>query len=386
MKSGVDRVPLLDLSRQYAGLRDEIVQAVTRVCDSQRYVLSDEVTAFEQEAAQFLGAAGAAGCANGTDALWLGLIAAGVGTGDEVITTSFSFFATAGAIVRCGARPVFADVERDTLNLDPADVERKLRRRVGRVKAIMPVHLYGQCADMDALQRIAAEHKVALVEDAAQAFGATWRGKHAGALGLAAGFSFYPTKNLSTFGDGGLVTSNDAEVIERIKRLRNHGSRIRYHHEEFGWNSRLDSVHAAILRVKLKHVEGWNRERARRAAYYNSAFDAAGLTRGSGTRNPAQVVLPVTRPLASHIYHQYVVRVQRRDRLRQFLAERHIGTEVYYPVPLHLQKAVGYLGYGNGDLPECERAAQEVLALPIFPELTEDEQAYVVQSIADFYS
>jgi dTDP-4-amino-4,6-dideoxygalactose transaminase len=378
-------IPMLDLARQYPSIRKEIEDAVLKVCASQKYVLGPEVEAFETEAAAYLGAAHAIGCASGTDAIWLALVAAGIGPGDEVVTSPFSFFATVSAIVRAGARPVFADVEAGTLNLDPEAVEQRIRRsNSARIRAIMPVHLYGQCADMTRFARLADEHRLVMVEDAAQAFGATWRGKHAGTMSAAGAFSFYPTKNLSGFGDGGLVTTQDDALADRVRRLRNHGSRQRYYHEEMGWNSRLDSLQAAILRVKLKRLNTWNLARQQRAVAYDVLFKSAGLLTA---RDGRSVVRPLARSRDTHhIFHQYVIRVERRDALRSFLTERKIGTEIYYPVPLHLQASLGYLGYGAGDLPESELAAKEVLALPMYPELTPEEQASVVAAIAEFYS
>jgi dTDP-4-amino-4,6-dideoxygalactose transaminase len=269
---------MLDLSRQYAEVRAEVEEAVLAVCASQRYILGPEVTEFEKEAAAYLGVVHAIGCASGTDALWLALQSAGVGPGDEVITTPFSFFATASSIIRCGARPVFVDIHPGTLNIDPAAVEARLRSAYSsKFKAIMPVHLYGQCADMDALQRIAYDFEVRLIEDAAQAFGATWRGRHAGGLADLGGFSFYPSKNLSCYGDGGLVVTNNDRLAEQVKLLRNHGSRRRYYHEQVGWNSRLDSIQAAILRVNLRHLDDWNRKRKQRAAAYDLLLRSTGL-------------------------------------------------------------------------------------------------------------
>jgi dTDP-4-amino-4,6-dideoxygalactose transaminase len=380
-------VPMLDLSRQYAAIQTEITAVVEQVCASQQYILGPEVAKFEQEAAAFLGAKHGIACASGTDAIWLSLAAAGIGPGHEVLTTPFSFFATASAIVRAGARPVFADVDPTNLNLDPAAVRAKIERSPSpKLKALMSVHLYGQCADMTGLQTIADEYKLAMVEDAAQAFGAAWRGKRAGSLGEIAAFSFYPTKNLSCYGDGGLVTTDDAVLAERVKKLRNHGSLQRYYHDEIGWNSRLDSIQAAILRVKLKHIEGWNRKRRERAEAYDLLFKTAGLLSPLGAQPSAKVRLLADSEQSFHIYHQYVIRVQKRDELRAFLAERKIGSEIYYPVPLHLQKCFAYLGYGEGSLPVSERAAREVLALPIFPEIMPEEQAAVVNAISDFYS
>ncbi|MGA9497934.1 MAG: DegT/DnrJ/EryC1/StrS family aminotransferase [Terriglobales bacterium] len=402
-----ESVPLLDLRRQYEGIREEVLAAIARVCDSQSFILGPEVEALEREIAAMTGAADAVGCASGTEGLWLALVAAGVKPGDSVITTAFSFFASASAIVRAGATPVFMDVDPGTLNLDPAGMarqlherqlgegqsgERKLReRQSAAVRAILPVHLYGQCADMDAFDRIAQEFGVAIVEDAAQAIGAEWNGRGAGSLGVTAAVSFYPTKNLSAYGDAGIVTTTHPEMAEHMRRLRNHGSPRRYYHHEFGWNGRMDAIQAAVLRVKLTHLSDWNRSRRQHAATYDQLFADSGLTAGhalSDDSNPGStpVRLLARTPQAKHVFHQYVIRVQRRDELRKFLAERKIGSEVYYPLPLHLQPVFSYLGLKEGDMPVAERAAREVLALPMFPELTGDEMRWVVESIAEFYS
>ncbi len=378
-------VPMLDLSRQYASIRQEVLSAVTRVCDSQKYILGDEVTAFERDFAALCDTREAVGCASGTDALWLGLVAAGVEQGDSVITTPFSFFATASSIVRAGARPAFVDVDPETLNLDPAKVEASLRSGGARKSALMPVHLYGQCAEMDAFSRISQEFDVPIVEDAAQAVGAKWNGRLAGSWGAAAAFSFYPTKNLSAFGDAGALTTGNAGLAEHARSLRNHGGKQRYYHDEIGANSRLDSMQAAVLRVKMPHLARWNEARRERARAYDQMLSAAGLTK-TGATSPAPVTLLKTRPQAEHIFHQYVIRVGNRDKLRDFLHERGVGSEVYYPIPLHLQKCFAYLGYASGDLLEAEQAAKDVLALPMFAELEDFEQRHVVDSIADFYS
>jgi dTDP-4-amino-4,6-dideoxygalactose transaminase len=385
---------MLDLQRQYQQIGPEILAAVTRVCASQHYILGPEVEGLERELAGFCGAVEGVGCASGTDALWLALAAAGVQPGDQVLTTPFSFFASASAIVRAGARPVFADIDPLTFNLDPHQVESFLRGdKRDKLRALLPVHLYGQCADMDALQQLADEFNLPVVEDAAQAIGARWGERHAGSLGVSAAFSFYPTKNLSAYGDAGLVTTNSPEHAAHMRRLRNHGSPRRYVHEELGWNCRLDAMQAAILRVKLKYIDGWNNARRDRAAIYDRLFAEAGLSGSRATINnqPSAIPddlpihLPQTSEQAHHVFHQYVVRAYRRDELREFLTARKIGTEIYYPIPLHLQPCFVYLGYREGDFPEAERAAKEVLALPMFPELTEGEQRAVVQSIADFY-
>jgi len=375
---------LLDLGRQYTAIRDEVLAAIERVCSSQHYILGQEVESFEHELATFCEAAHAIGCASGTDAVWLALLAAGVSPGDEVITTPLSFFASASAVVRAGARPIFVDVDPHTLNLNPEQVEKYLRsRRSTHLRALLPVHLYGQCAGMDAFQRLADEFQLALVEDAAQAIGASWNGRRAGSMGVTAAFSFYPSKNLSAYGDAGIVTTNNSDFAERMRRLRNHGSPKRYLHEELGWNSRLDPIQAAVLRVKLPYVEKWNRRRREHAANYDRLLTQSGLTSASGD-GPVRML--ASAPQAHHVFHQYVIRVQRRDDLRQFLAERKIGTEVYYPIPLHRQPVFAYLGYSEGDLPEAEKAAHEVLALPMFPELNAEEQQWVVESVAEFYS
>lgn len=373
------QVPMLDLARGYAAIREEVLEAVAGVCDSQHYILGEQVTAFEREFAQLCGTEHAVACASGTDALWLGLAAGGIKSGDSVITTPFSFFATASSIVRAGARPIFVDIEPETLNLDPNNVRRHLREASPRPRAMMPVHLYGQCANMDALNALAADFNLTVVEDAAQAVGAAWNRKTAGSLGGSAAFSFYPTKNLSAFGDAGILTTNNSDLAERARSLRNHGSKQRYYHDEIGANSRLDSIQAAVLRVKMKRLPQWNKSRAEHARTYDQLFERAGLT-------GKKVRLLKTRPEALHIHHQYVIRVPQRDELRSFLKERGVSTEVYYPVPLHLQKCFAYLGYAEGDLPEAEKAAKEVLALPMFPEMEAEEQKYVVDSIAEFFS
>jgi dTDP-4-amino-4,6-dideoxygalactose transaminase len=385
-------VPMLDLRRQYEQVKTEVLDAVERVCASQHYVLGTEVEALERELADFCGANDAVGCSSGTDALWLALICAGVQPGDSVLTTPFSFFASASAIARAGARPVFADIESSTFNLDPAKVDSFLRDGPrDKLRVLLPVHLYGQCADMDSLQRLADEFRLCVIEDAAQAIGASWGSqpnahRRAGSMGAAATFSFYPTKNLSAYGEAGLVTTKSPEMAAHLRRLRNHGSPRRYLHEELGWNCRLDAIQAAILGVKLKYVEEWNEGRRQRAARYGELFAEAGFaTTGGRSENSSPIQTPQTSARAHHIFHQYVVRAYRREELREFLTARKIGTEVYYPIPLHLQACFVYLGYREGDFPEAERAAREVLALPMFPELTEEEQRWVVKSIADFY-
>jgi dTDP-4-amino-4,6-dideoxygalactose transaminase len=377
-------IPQLDLSRQYELLRDDVLKAIERVCASQQFILGPEVAALEQEICAFLGVAETVGCSSGTEALWLALVACDLQPGDQVVTTPFSFFASASAIVRAGGRPVFVDVDPRTLNISPELLERKLAASDG-VRAVLPVHLYGQCSEMEKMESLSRAHEIALIEDAAQAFGAAWQGRKAGSWGDAAAFSFYPTKNLSAYGDAGCVTTNKKPLAERMRRLRNHGGRERYFHDEIGWNSRLDAIQAAVLRVKLKHIDDWNEGRRQHAGSYQRLLSEAGLLAGTPGK-PAPVQLLDTLKPATHIYHQFVVRAQRRDQLRAFLSERGVGSEIYYPLPLHLQKCFAYFGYSGGDFPEAERAAREVLALPMFPELTEDEQDYVVEAIAEFYS
>jgi dTDP-4-amino-4,6-dideoxygalactose transaminase len=372
------------LQRQYKSIREDVLDAIARVCDSQHFVLGPEVEALEREIATLTGASCAVGCSSGTEALWLALVSAGVKPGDSVITTAFSFFASASAIVRAGAIPVFADVDESTLNLDANLVMRQIRAtKPESLRAILPVHLYGQCADMDGFNRIGQEFGVAIVEDAAQAIGAEWGGRGAGGLGAGAAFSFYPTKNLSAYGEAGIVTTNDAEMAGHMRQLRSHGSPKRYYHHEFGWNGRMDAIQAAVLRVKMRHIAAWNASRQRHAGTYDRLLHDAGLT-GDQTESPVRVLKRSEK--AKHVFHQYVIRARRRDDLRQFLADRKIGSEVYYPLPLHLQPVFSYLGLREGDLPVAEQAAREVLALPMFPELTESEIRWVVESIADFYS
>jgi len=383
------RIPAFSLARQYEAIKAEIHAALERVLSTQHFIGGAELEQFEVEAAQFLGVGAVVGCSSGTDALWLALQAIGVGEGDSVLTSPFSFFASASSITRCGATPLFADIDPATLNLDPRSTESVLKRSEAKtVKAIMPIHLYGQCAHMDTLHELKKRFDVTLIEDAAQAFGAKWHDRMAGSFGRAAAFSFYPTKNLGAYGEAGCIATNEPEVAAHLRRLRNHGSRERYYHEEFGWNSRLDAMQAAILRVKLRHLDAWNEQRRRIAARYSAGFERVGLTQAGCVTVDKQSPVAVlqVRTEAFHIFHQYVVRAFRRNELRTFLAQRGIGAEIYYPVPLHLQQAFAYLGYKKGTFPEAERAAEEVLALPIFPELTEQEQQRVIAAIAEFYS
>jgi dTDP-4-amino-4,6-dideoxygalactose transaminase len=367
------RVPLLDLKAQYAPLREEIRQAIDRVCDSQMFILGPEVSALEEELAAFCGARHAVGVSSGTDALLIALMALGIGPGDEVITSSYSFFATAGTVARLGATPVFLDIEASSFNLDPSQVESKI---TPKTKAILPVHLYGRCAELAPVLAAAKARGIAVIEDAAQAIGAVdGRGRQAGSSGELGCFSFFPTKNLGGFGDGGLVTTNDAVLAESLRVLRVHGSKPKYHHKVVGGNFRLDALQAAVLRVKLKQLPAWTAARRANADRYRRLFNAAGLA--------SQVTLPGDVP--GHIYNQFVIRAGQRDRLQAFLGEQGVGTEIYYPIPLHLQDCFASLGYRKGDLPVSEAAAADSLALPIYPELSEEMQRHVVDSIATFF-
>jgi len=364
-------VPLLDLQGQYQELREELLSAVTRVLDSQRFVLGDEGRALETEIATYCNTEFAIGCASGSDALLLALMALNVGAGDEVITTPFTFFATASAITRLGARPVFVDIDPLTYNIDSDAVARAISPST---KAIMPVHLYGQCADMHALIEIAELHRIPLVEDAAQAIGAEDAGRRAGSMGAIGCFSFYPTKNLGAAGDGGIITTNDPDLAKRLRTLRVHGGAVEYHHVEVGINSRLDELQAAILRVKLTHLDRWSDKRRENAARYDAMLkpiDGA--------------VIPFVRFGVRHIFHQYVLRIAKhRDALVTHLGDNGVGTGIYYPVPLHMQPCFLYLGYRQGDFPEAERAARETLALPVYPELSEAQQRKVVETVVSF--
>ncbi len=386
------KVPLLDLKAQFAQIRAEVMPAIDQVCSSQHFILGANVTALEQELAQYCASPAAIGVSSGTDALLLALMALDIGAGDEVITSPFTFFATAGTIARTGARAVFCDIDPVTFNLSPGAVQafiddrcavqggRLINRATGgRIKALMPVHLYGQCADMDPLMKIARHHDLKVIEDAAQAIGAEYRGGgRAGTFGDVGCFSFFPSKNLGAFGDAGLCTTNHAELAESMRVLRVHGGKPKYFHAVIGGNFRIDELQAAVLRVKLKYLDGWTEGRQRNASFYDAAFAQANLG--------AKLTTPQVLPGYRHIFNQYVVRVQKRDALRVRLAERGIGTEIYYPMPLHLQTCFAYLGHQAGDFPQSERAAAETLALPIYPELDEEQLAHVVASVAEFYA
>jgi dTDP-4-amino-4,6-dideoxygalactose transaminase len=363
-------VPLLDLQPQYKAIREEVLAAITRVCDSQRFILGAEVEALERELAGYIGVREAIAVSSGTDALLVAMMALGIGPGDEVVTSPFSFFATAGCIARLGATPRFVDIEPLTYNLEPNAIRSVLSPRT---KAILPVHLYGLCADMTAVLAAASLAGVPVIEDACQAIGATDKKRQAGSIGTAGCFSFFPSKNLGAFGDGGLVTTDDPGLANKIRLLRNHGAEERYYHHLIGGNFRLDAIQAAVLRVKLRHLERWTAMRRANAARYRALF--------AETPGTSAIVLPVEPSGRFHIYNQFVVRVPHRDAVRRYLTEHGIGTEIYYPVPFHLQECFTYLGHARGAFPQAESAAASTIALPIYGELTEAQQRKVVETI-----
>jgi dTDP-4-amino-4,6-dideoxygalactose transaminase len=369
-------VPLLDMKRQYEPLREKILAAVTKVCDSGRYIFGPECEELERGVAQYTGARHAIACASGSDALLLALMALGVGQGDEVICPSYTFFATASAVSRLGAEPIFVDIEPATFNLDPKKIEQLISPKT---KAIIPVHLFGQCAAMDEIGRVAAKHSLPIIEDACQSIGAAYAGRSAGTLGDIGCFSFYPTKNLGGMGDGGMLTTDRDDLAAKLRLLRGHGMEPRYYHQVIGINSRLDSVQAAVLCVKLPHLDTWARQRQTNAERYITLMGECGLNK--------IITLPQTVRAARHVWNQFTIRVPdgQRDALRKHLTVNKIGTEIYYPVPLHEQACYRSLGYQLGALPETELAARETLALPIFPELTAAEQKIVVDRIAEFF-
>jgi len=378
------RVPSLDLSREYRAIGLELLKGVESVFSSQSFIMGPQVAEFERAAGAKCGVAHAIGCSSGTDALWLALEGARIGRGDAVITTAFSFFATVSAVLRTGAQPLLADIDPETFNLDPATAKACLAAEPA-ARAILPVHLFGQTVDWGSFELLKQEHNLLLIEDAAQAFGACWDGRPAGSLGDAAAFSFYPTKNLSAAGDAGMVTAGTETIAERVRLLRVHGMHRRYYHDEVGWNGRMDTIQAAVLLVKLAYIDDWNAERRLLGEHYRVLFEQAGLI-DTGPYPQNGVVLPKTKSRATHVFHQYVIRARRRDQMKAFLLERGIGSEIYYPLALHQQPALQSLGYPTGTFPESERAAAEVLALPIYPQLTFQEQEFVVAAIADFLS
>ena len=370
------KVPLVDLQKQHAAIRDGVRAAIDRVIESHQFILGPEVAALEEEIARYSQTDYGIGCASGSDALLLALMSCGVGLGDEVITTAFSFFATASAIARLGARPSFVDIDERTYNIDPAQVGRAI---TARSKAIVPVHLYGQCAEMKPLTDLSRQHGVPLIEDAAQAIGAEDHLRRAGSMGAIGCFSFYPSKNLGGVGDGGMLVTNDPEHARRLRMLRVHGEEQKYYHKLLGINSRLDALQAAVLRAKLPYLDQWSNARQRKAQQYERMLNDADLTK--------KIVLPFVRRDARHIFHQFVIRVRdgRRDALLEHLHARGVGAGVYYPVPLHLHDCFAHLGYREGEFPVAEAAAKETLALPVYPELSLAQQEYVVNTIREFF-
>jgi dTDP-4-amino-4,6-dideoxygalactose transaminase len=364
------QVPLLDLKAQYATIQDDVMAAVSDVLVSQRCIGGPKVAELEEKIAAVCDCRFAVGVSSGTDAILNSLMSLGVGPGDEVITTPFTFFATVGCIARTGATPVFVDVDARTYNIDPALIEQAI---TARTKAIMPVHLFGQMADMDAIMAIANKHDVAVIEDAAQSITSTYKGRKAGSIGKVGCFSFFPSKNLGGAGDGGMTVTNDEDFYNQLKTMRNHGANPKYYHKRIGGNFRLDPIQAAVLLVKLPHLDSWSEARRRNAVFYNQKF--------AGTI----VQTPYISPDCVSIYNQYVVRVPKRDELFADLKEKGIGCEIYYPHPMHLQECFAYLGHKSGDMPEAEKAANEVLALPVYPELTDEMKDHVAQSVLSFY-
>lgn len=396
-------VPLLDLKAQYAAIRDELREALDRVAESQHFILGPEVEGLEKEVSAYSQCEFGIGVSSGSDALLVALMAVDLKPGDEVVTTPFTFFATAGAVSRLGAKPVFVDIDPLTYNLDPRAIEAAI---TDRTRAIIPVHLYGQMAEMDPIMEIARRHNLYVIEDAAQAIGSEYKGRRAGSIGHFGCFSFFPSKNLGGFGDGGMVTTNDPQLADRVKLLRNHGYRPKYYNKVVGGNFRLDAIQAAVLRVKLKYLDDWTEARQRNAGHYRNLFaeaelgirpesvatlQAAGKAKIHHETYPlladvSGVVLPTEALDRRHIYNQFVIRSGRRDELMAYLKKRKIGTEIYYPVPMHLQECFANLEYRRGDFTNSERAAEETLALPIYPELTEEMMATVVSAISGFYN
>jgi dTDP-4-amino-4,6-dideoxygalactose transaminase len=367
------KVPMLDLTIQYQQLKEEINTAVQQVMENAHFILGPNVKKLEQDIAAYSRVKHGVGVGNGSDALHIALMACGVGEGDEVITTAFTFFATAGAIARAGAKPVFVDIDPVTFNIDPTLIEEKITEKT---KAIIPVHLYGQTADMDPIIEIARKYNLYIIEDAAQAIGAEYKGRKVGELGDVACYSFFPTKNLGAYGDGGMAVTDNDDLAEKMRVIRVHGSKPKYYHHVLGYNSRLDEMQAAILNVKFPRLDNWNRLRREKANKYTQLLNE---------KLSDVVVTPVEAEGRYHIYHQYTIRVEKRDELQKYLAEQGVSTMVYYPKPLHLQPVFAHLGYKEGDLPHTEQATLEVLSLPMFPELTDEQQEYVVSKIVEFF-
>jgi dTDP-4-amino-4,6-dideoxygalactose transaminase len=375
------QVPLLDLKEQYTTIKEEIFKTAEDIFETQYFILGPKVKALEEEISEYCSSAHAVGVSSGTDALLISMMAADIGYQDTVITSPYTFFATAGCIARTGARPIFVDIDPNTYNLSPDLFESAIksmpRAELSKLKAVIPVHLYGQCADMAPILQICEKHNLFVIEDAAQAIGAEYNGRRAGSMGDFGCFSFFPSKNLGAFGDGGMVTTNSEDLYSKLLKLRVHGSHPKYYHQLIGGNFRLDAFQAAVVSVKLKYLDQWTQARQENARNYRNLFETAGLTDA--------VQLPVEKE-TRHIYNQFVIRVkERRDDLRRFLSDAGIGTEVYYPVPLHLQECFSYLGYKKGDFPAAEHAALNTLALPIYPELSDDQMAYVVEKIKTFF-
>jgi len=374
-------IPLLDLKAQYAAIKDEIRTAIDEVLESQYFILGPKVEQLENEIARYCNTKYAVGVASGTDALLLSLMATDIGYGDEVITTSYTFFATAGSISRLGAKPVFVDIDPKTYNINPQLIEEKI---TDRTKAVIPVHLYGQCADMEPILETARKYNLRVIEDAAQAIGAKYKDRKAGSMGDLGCLSFFPSKNLGGYGDGGMVVTNDEELAGKIRVLRVHGSKPKYYHSMIGCNSRLDALQAAVLSVKLKYLGTWTEKRRKNTEFYNTLFADSGLRTSDCGLQTADIVLPHVADHNYHIYNQYTIRVKERDNLQAHLKTRGIGTALYYPLPLHLQECYAHLGYKEGDLPESEKASRETISIPVYPELTEEQQRYIVKAIQEF--
>lgn len=368
----VESVPLLDLKPQYQQYKDKLLPELLEVIESQAFILGPKVEKMEKELAEYIGVKYALGVSSGTDALLIALMALGIGNGDEVITTPYTFFATAGVIHRVGARAVFVDIEPDTFNIDASKIEKAI---TSRTRAILPVHLFGQCCDMDKIMYIAKKHNIKVIEDACQSIGAKFQDKQAGSIGDIGAFSFFPSKNLGCFGDGGLITTNDETLYNKMKSLRVHGSEKQYFHNTVGINGRLDAIQAVVISAKLPYLKNWTEGRRKNADAYDRLFSKS-----------SKITIPARKPDRYHIYNQYVIKVEKRDELREYLTNKKIGTAIYYPLPLHLQKCFSYLGYKEGDFPVAEECAKKSIALPIYAELPQKSLEYVAETIINFYS
>lgn len=375
------KIPLLDLKAQYVSIKTEVIAAINEVLESQYFILGPKVVELEEKVAVYSNSRYAVGVSSGSDALLISLMVLDIRSADEVITTPFTFFSTAGVISRLNATPVFVDIDPVTYNIDPAKIEAAISEKT---RAIIPVHLYGQCANMDSILKIARKHDLAVVEDAAQSIGAQYKGRSAGTMGDLGIFSFFPSKNLGGVGDGGMVVTNDQSIYEKLKILRVHGSKPKYFHKTVGGNFRLDAIQAAALLVKLNYLDSWSEKRRQNADFYDKNFKSSGLFEKADIKGPVPVYKD-SDDKNYHIYNQYTLRVPSRDKLRQFLKENDIGAEIYYPLPLHLQECFADLGYKQGDLPEAEKASHQVISIPIYPELTTSQQEYIIQKILEFY-